>query len=135
MKKFLLGLIAAFCLTSCVVYADPPAPPPPAHPSYGCTMVEDDYGEREVCDVYYYTSPYGVVYWDAALGIWVGGGWYYHGGVWVHGYWPGYWAHYHGFYHPHGYFGGYSHHWGGGFHGGYHGGGGFHGGGHGGGHR
>lgn len=135
MKKFLLGLIAALCLTSCVAYADPPLPPP--HPVYGCTMVEDSYGEREMCNVYYYDTDEGVVYWDPYFRVWMGAGGYWYGGAWVHGFWPGYYARYGGFYHPHGFYHGYSHHWGGGgFHhggGGYHGGGGH--GGHGGGHR
>jgi hypothetical protein len=151
MKKLLTLIIGILMLgvVGCMeeeAYADPPLPP--AQTSYGCVVVEDDYGEREVCDTSYYVSPEGVIYWDAAFGIWIGAGGYWNGGVWHYGYWPGYWERYHTFYHGHGFYNGYSHGYyghhyehgsfhGGGYHsgGGYHGGHSYHGGGGHGGHR
>lgn len=146
--KWMFAAILSLFMLGCaeeMVYADPPLPPP--QPTYGCAVVEDAYGEREVCDVYYYTSDDGVVYWDPYFSLWIGAGGYWRAGVWYHGYWPGYWERYHVWYHAHGWFGAhgyrgyYGHHWGhsgGGYHGGYHGGGGHYyhgGGGHHGGHR
>lgn len=152
-RNGLLILAMTFATAGCaegIAYADPP--PPPSQPSYGCVVVEDSYGEREVCDTYYYISPEGAIYWDSAFGIWIGAGGYWYNGAWAYGYYPGYWGRYHGFYHGHGFYNGhsrgyYGHHWsngsynghagyhggGGGYHGGYHGGG--HGGGGHGGHR
>jgi hypothetical protein len=141
MKNIIFSLVAVLMLVSCVAYADPPVPP--SDPAYGCVVVEDDYGEREVCDVQYYISPEGPLYLDSYFGVWIGAGGFWYGGVWHYGYYPGYWERYHGFYHEHGFYNGhgfrgyYGHHFGGGgyhgggSHGGYHGGG-SHGGGHGG---
>lgn len=150
MKKLVLALVACLGMTGCLVapaYGQEVVQP---QVQYGCTIVEDIYGEREVCNTNYYVSNGSVVYWDPYFGIWVGNGFYnYHGG-WYRGYYPGYSAHYGSYYHTHGYFQGYSHGYyhgntghggsyghGGSFHGGGgHSGGGSHGGGgHGGGHR
>jgi hypothetical protein len=143
MKKLFLILTACLmmgCVEEGVIYSDPASQPTLVGvPSYGCAVVEDSYGEREVCDVYYYTTPEGVIYWDQYFNVWMGAGGYMRGGIWYHGFLPGYWGHYGVWYHPHGWFGVhvyhgyYGYHWGG-FHGGYHGGyhGGWHGGGHGG---
>jgi hypothetical protein len=140
MKKLLFSLITClslFGLIGCVenvAYADPVAP----QITYGCAIVEDAYGEREVCDTSYYVTSAGVVYWDPYFHIWVGGGFYFYNNAWYRGYYPGYVARYGGFYHGHGFYRGYrgghyGAHWGrshGGFHGGSHSSGGFHSGGH-----
>jgi hypothetical protein len=120
MKKFIAGLIAAMCLSSCLVYADPVYAP--AY-YYGTVTICDDYGCREVPDVRYFIGSDGVTYYyDVHFGVWIGPRGYWHGGAFYHGYYPGYHTYYH-----HGWYGG---------HGGYyHGGGGYHGGGHHGGHR
>lgn len=128
MKKLFL-VLAACLMMGCVEEAYVVPPGPPVHPSYGCAIIEDEYGEREVCDVYYYPTEYGVLYWDTTYGMWIGAGGYWRGGIWFHGYLPGYVRRYGGFYHEHGYHWGYNrgyygHHWGGAWHGnpGFHGG-------------
>lgn len=121
MKKFIIGLMAAFCLSSCLVYADPMYA---SAYSYGTVTICDDYGCREVQDVRYFVGSDGITYYyDVHFGVWIGPRGYWHGGAFYHGYYPGY----HGYYHRGWYGNG-----GGGYHGG-----GYHGGGHGGhgGHR
>jgi hypothetical protein len=148
MKKLIMAMLIAMSvmLASCVAYAQPVPVAPGASPQYGCFVVEDGWGEREVCNAYYYTTDVGPVYWDSFYSSWIGGGYYWFGNVWYRGYWPTYYGrygsfyHYHGWYGSHGYRGYYGSHWsgghyGGGYYGGYHGGGGWHGGGHGGGRR
>ena len=128
MKKLALILVACLSLAGCAdEYEGTPVAVSPTSPAYGCVVVTDEYGEREVCNTRYYYSDGGVVYWDEHFGIWVGPNGYYRGGVFFPGIYPGFHAYYHrGWYRPHGYFHG-------GYHGGYHGG--FHGAPHGGGHR
>jgi len=150
MKKLVLALVACLGMTGCLVapaYGQEVAQP---QVQYGCAVVSDQFGEREVCDTSYYVSDGSVVYWDPYFGIWAGNGFYNYNGGWYRGYYPGYAAHYGSYYHTHGYFQGYSHgyyghsygggghfsHGGGSFgHGGGHFGGSHGGGGHGGGHR
>lgn len=141
MKKLFLILAACF-LTGCAEEYYPATYP---YSDYGCVVIEDENGEREVCDTYYYVTDYGPMYWDAYYGVWIGAGGYLYNGIWYRGFWPGYVARYGWGYHPRGWFGNhgfrgyYSHHWSGAWHGGpafhsYHGGG-YHGGGGHGGHR
>jgi len=80
-----------------------------SNPFSGRVVVEDDYGEREVCNVTYYLTSEGPIYWDVNYGIWIGAGGFWYGGVWHYGYYPGYWERYHGYYREHGYYHGYSH--------------------------
>jgi hypothetical protein len=97
-------------------------------PYYGCVVISDEMGEREVCDTEYYYTDDGVVYWDSHFGIWVMPNGYWYGGRFWPGVYPGFHAYYHsGFYHPRGYFHsyrGFSVHRGGSYGG--HGGGGHH---------
>ena len=157
----ILSMITSIGCAEETSYADPVLVS--SDPSSGCVVVEDDYGEREVCNTTYYVTSEGPIYWDVNYGIWIGAGGFWYGGVWHYGYYPGYWERYHGYYREHGYYHGYSHGYyghhfnngsfhgtnhhaesshGGTYHGGshggggsYHGGGGFHGGGGHGGHR
>jgi hypothetical protein len=158
MKNILLVLIACIGLTAGTIgcaentaYADPVLVS--SEPATGCVVVEDDFGEREVCNTTYYVTSEGPIYWDVNYGIWIGAGGFWYGGVWHYGYYPGYWARYHDYYHEHGYYhsnshgyyghhfnngsfhgnnyhgethhsGGFMHHEGGGHHEGSHGGGG-----------
>ena len=135
-------LVAVSATTGC--YAEDTAtvavvaPVPGAVVQYGCAMVIDQYGEREVCDSYYYVDNGSVVYWDPYFGVWFGSYGYWRAGVFYHGYFPAYYNRYHSYYHPHGFYGTHPHSWGTGHyyrmpHPSYHGGGGAHGGYHGGG--
>lgn len=133
MKKLALILVACLGLAGCATEYEV-SEPTMSQPAYGCVVVTDEYGEREVCNTNYYYVTGGVVYWDAHFGVWVGPGGYWRSGIWYRGYYPGFHTYYHaGLYHPHGYFHGgnragyYRHygpggfHSGGGFHGGFHG--------------
>lgn len=120
--SILFSLFLAGCVSEPIYTSTVPSAYYANGAKYGCTIVTDEYGSREVCETYYYPVSNGVVYWDPYFRIWVGPGGYWHGGVWNHGYYPGFRTYYgHGFYHPNGF----SH--GGGYRGGFHGGG-FHGG-------
>jgi hypothetical protein len=138
MKPTIFALLAVMCLalSGCVeAYAETEVAMPVGTPQYGCTIVADTYGEREVCGVNYYVVEGGVVYFDPYYHIWIGPRGYWYGGRYVVGYAPGYYARYGGYYRYHGYYGGRSPgYWhGGGYHGNggsFHGGGGFRGGGH-----
>lgn len=149
MNKLVLALVACLGMTGCLVapaYGQEVVQPQIQN---GCAIVEDTYGEREVCNTNYYVYNGSVVYWDPYFGIWAGNGFYNYNGGWYRGYYPGYYGRYGSYYHGQGYYHGYSHGYyhgnggshgygGGSYHGGggsYHGGGGsFHGGGHSGGH-
>jgi hypothetical protein len=39
---------------------------------YGCALFDDQYGEREITDTYFYNVKGGVVYWDTHFNVWVG---------------------------------------------------------------
>ncbi len=139
-----LVLVVSSLTLGCVeAYADDTVVFPSGDAQYGCVIVSDSYGEREMCGVNYYVVNGGVVYFDPAFNLWIFPHGYWYGGIYHNGFWNGYYAHYGAYYHPygwhasHGWHGGYN----GGWHGGsYHGGGGYHGGGwhgggsHGGGH-
>jgi len=106
--KTIIGLMTMLMLAGTLgcaenmAYADPLAPP--SATEHGCVIVEDTYGEREVCDVNYYIASEGPVYWDPFFGVWIGVGGFWYGGVWHYGYYPGYWKRYHGYYHGHGFY-------------------------------
>jgi hypothetical protein len=141
MNRYLLTMVACVCLAGAfgcaeeTAYADPPVIVSSSYQT-GCIVVQDTYGEREICGVQYYVTDQGPIYWDAYYGSWIGCGGYWHQGVWHYGYWPGYAARYGVYYHSRGFYGhGYSrgyYHGNAGYHGGFHGGGHFGGGGHGG---
>jgi hypothetical protein len=71
---------------------------PTGQPLYGCVVVQDAYGERQVCDAYYYNTAYGVVYYDNYFGLWLAPNGYWHHG-WHRGFWPGYYNHFQTFQH------------------------------------
>jgi len=130
MKPVIFTLICLLSLTAC--YSDEQvytAEPTMANPNFGCLVVTDDFGEREVCDThYYYAADGSPIWWDNHFGIWVSSSGYWYGGRWFVGFYPGYHSYYHaGFYRPRGYFHGNYHGYRGNYRGGYHGGG-FHGG-------
>ena len=137
MKTMILALVACLCLFGCTeeAYSDTAAVYP-SSPTYGCVVVNDPaYGERQVCNTYYYYVGGVPYYYDTHFASWITPWGYYRGGRWFNGYYPGYHSYYgHGFYHPRGYYhgGGFRHldhnygRGGGGYHGGYHGGGGHH---------
>lgn len=106
MKRFFLALLLVALNTGCVaVFAEDDAPAlPVGAPEYGCTVVADDWGEREVCGVSYYVVEDGIVYYDPYYGVWIGPGGYWIGGHYVVGYYPGYYARYRSYYHPYGYY-------------------------------
>ena len=128
MNKLIIPLLLATTLTiaGCEEYDDGAAFPSNASPEYGCVVVNDEYGEREVCDTQYYTTNGGVIYWDAAFGVWIGPYGYWRGREYHRGFWAGYHEHYRPFYHEHGWHntfhgsyyhgGGASHRGGGSFH-------------------
>ena len=129
MKKTLLGLIlmsvVGLSTIGCgEVNADEEVVFPSGQAQYGCVVVADQFGERQVCSNYYIVNS-GYVYWDGFYGAWI----YPHGGYWrggryYTGFIPGYYEHYRSFYHPHGWHAAHGWHTGG-YHGGsYHGGGG-----------
>lgn len=109
--------IVSVMLLSCIAFAQPVPISPNESPRMGCSIVEDVYGEREVCDTYYYISDLGVVYWDTYYLSWVGGGYYTRAYTWYPGFWPNYYSRYgsyyrfHNWYNSHGYRGYYGHHW------------------------
>lgn len=108
MKKLSLILVACLGLVGCAdeYYATPSYPLSAGNQTqYGCVIVSDEYGEREVCNTHYYYSDGGVVYWDAHFGIWVYPNGYWYGGRFWPGVYPGFHAYYHtGFYHPRGFY-------------------------------
>ena len=142
MKKLLTALMLLVTVSfASGCYADEgvvevQAPVSGAAVQYGCATVVDQYGEREVCNSYYYVDNGSVVYFDPYFGVWFSSLGYWRGGVFYRGYFPAYYNRYHSLYHPHGYFNVHPHSWGSGHyyrmphpsHGGNHGSGGYHGG-------
>lgn len=106
MNKVALILVACLGLAGCEdsTYRNEPEYPSP--PAYGCVVVADDMGEREVCDTYYYYDNGELVYYDAHFNIWVGNSGYWIGGRYHWGFYPA-WHSYYGpsFYYPRGHFG------------------------------
>ena len=105
MKKFLLALLCAFAVSSCMVYEE--IPPPATGYISGCTTFCDDYVCREICARYYYASDGSIIYWDDHFSCWVGVHGYWRGGVYYRGFVPGY----HVWYHRGHYLPGHFHHW------------------------
>jgi hypothetical protein len=119
MNKLIILLLIATSLAVSGCAEDEAAFPTNAEPEYGCAVVVDPYGERQVCDTQYYVVNGGVVYWDAAFGLWIGPYGFWRAGEYHRGFWAAYHDHYRNFYHPHGTFHvGYSHRGGGSFRGG-----------------
>lgn len=108
--KLLFGLVAAFCLSSCLIFTDSYYSGPY---QYGTITVCDDFGCREAENVRYFVGSDGeTYYYDVHFGIWLGSRGYWHGGAFHRGYYPGYHTYYH-----QGWYGGY--HGGGGYRGGH----------------
>src|ERR1700676_3090105 len=81
MKKFILGLIAAFCFSGCAVYAD--------NPGYNnCFEFVDEYGVRTVCNAQRQYIGNEWYYWDVNLGCWIGRAGYFSRGHYFSGIHP-----------------------------------------------
>lgn len=94
------ALVLAMCLVSPSARADSHDFPLTVR-QYGCALVVDRFGEREVRDVYYYLTLGGVVYWDAHFQVWIGPyGYWIPGGYIFLGYPDGYLLYYYPDYHP-----------------------------------
>ena len=76
------------------------------YPNYACQEFCDELGCRDICNNYYYNSSGVRFYFDPALGIWIGGGGYYKGGIFYQGYYRNYHPEYRGYYHERGFAGG-----------------------------
>src|SRR5271165_3355885 len=112
MKNMILGLVMATGLatTGCagtlyaqdeVVVGSNVEVFPTGASQYGCIVVVDQWGEREVCSNYYIVNG-GYVYYDWYFHSWVSPYGYWYGGSYHHGYWVGYHDHYGSYYHEHG---------------------------------
>lgn len=101
-------------LSGCAEYVIDPFNPNIAY-QYGCTTICDDYGCRELCNVQYYETPDGVVYWDTHFSAWIGP----HGYWWHGSYYRGGFPRYHEYYHR-GWYGRSGGGYRGNFHGGHH---------------
>lgn len=151
MRNILLVLMLVVGVVGCraTFYEDEYVAFPSGEPEYGCAIIHDDFGEREVCDVNYYVVNGSVIYFDPYFHYWIGPrGYWVNSGIYHYGFFEGYHSHYGSYYHSFGWHaqhGWYDHHpgfrggargnpggghWG--YGGGVRGGGGGHGGGHGG---
>lgn len=103
---FMMMLVVASLSVGCSSYAYSEDPMYPSNTGavqqYGCTVIVDNYGERDVCGVHYYVIN-NIVYWyDDAFGYWFSPTGYWAGGFYHVGYPNGYWNRYHTMYHPRG---------------------------------
>ena len=73
---------------------------PDGNPQYGCVIIVDQWGEREVCNTYFYPMGYGALYWDPFFSLWIGPHGYWRDGAYNHGLWEGYHDHYRALYRP-----------------------------------
>lgn len=104
--KMLNVLLGAIVVSLCLITIQARASVnefPNTQRQYGCALMVDQFGEREMTNIYYYPTLGGVVYWDTFYQVWIG----------PYGYWTltdgfhstfpkGYHDHYHHDYHPYG---------------------------------